>query len=68
MYICDRGNNMIRAMALDSNTVTTFAGSTTAGFADGTGAAPRTNPDRIPTASRPNPDGIVTESPKIVTN
>jgi sugar lactone lactonase YvrE len=39
LYVADSYNNMIRTINLATGMVSTFAGSTTAGFADGTGTA-----------------------------
>jgi serine/threonine-protein kinase len=39
LYVADSYNNMIRTINLATGMVSTFAGSTTAGFADGTGSA-----------------------------
>ncbi|WP_333575991.1 DUF6443 domain-containing protein [Sphingobacterium sp.] len=40
LYVSDRGNNMVRKITA-SGIVTTFAGSTTAGYLDGTGSSAR---------------------------
>ena len=39
LYVADYGNNMIRKIVISTTAVTTLAGSTTAGSADGTGSA-----------------------------
>lgn len=41
LYVADSSNNMIRRIVLSSGVVTTFAGSTTSGTANGTGTAAR---------------------------
>ncbi len=43
LYICDGGNNCIRKINTTTNTVTTYAGSGTAGFQDGAAATARFN-------------------------
>lgn len=41
LYVADTGNNMIRKVVISSSVVTTLAGSTSSGYADGTGTSAR---------------------------
>lgn len=41
LYVAESGNNMIRKVAIATGKVTTLAGSTTSGFAEGAGSAAR---------------------------
>ncbi|MFA6588464.1 MAG: hypothetical protein WCT08_05350 [Patescibacteria group bacterium] len=43
LYVADTGNNAIRTVRLSDGQVTTLAGSTTSGFADGTGTSAKFN-------------------------
>jgi DNA-binding beta-propeller fold protein YncE len=51
LYVADRGNEEVRKIVISSGVVTTFAGSTTSGHANGTGSA----------ASFETPYGITTD-------
>ena len=52
LYIADKGNNAIRKIVIATGAVTTLAGSSTSGYADGTGAAARFN----------SPDGLACDA------